>query len=87
VHTDIVRDGGAYVPDLPRLKKGGRFGRLVVPQGFTRLLTLPAFETLAKAMEPEIHDGIEEMSRITIQDGRLSLDPRPSGLTFPREKF
>ena len=79
--TTVMRDGGPFVPDLPRLErlvKGGRFGSLVVPQGFL-LLVLPGFEKLADAYKNELHLGFEEMSRITIADGKLILDPRADG--------
>jgi hypothetical protein len=90
--TSVLRDGGAYLPDVPRferLVKGGRFGQLVIPQGFL-LLVLPSFEKLAKAYETELHQGFEEMSRITLSDGKLILDPRADGgsaLPHPGETF
>lgn len=79
--TTVMRDGGPFVPQLPRLErlvKGGRFGSLVVPQGFL-LLVLPGFEKLADVYKNELHLGFEEMSRITIADGKLILDPRADG--------
>lgn len=79
--TLIMREGGAYFPQLPRLErlaKGGRFGKLVVPQGFL-LAVLPSFEKLAKVYEYELQQGFEEMSRITVADGKLILDPRADG--------
>jgi hypothetical protein len=77
--TTVLRDGGAFLPELPRaerLVKGGRFGQLVVPQGFL-LLVLPAFEKLAASYAKELELGFEEMTRITLSDGKLVLDPRP----------
>lgn len=79
--TTVLRDGGAFLPELPRaerLVKGGRFGQLVVPQGFL-LLVLPAFEKLAASYAEELALGFEEMTRITLSDGKLVLDPRPDG--------
>lgn len=79
--TTVMRDGGPFLPDLPRTErivKGGRFGQLVVPQGFL-LLVLPAYEKLATAYQKELELGFEEMSRITMSDGKLVLDPRPEG--------
>ena len=79
--TTVMRDGGPFLPQLPRterLVKGGRFGQLVVPQGFL-LLVLPAYEKLATAYRKELELGFEEMSRITMSDGKLVLDPRPDG--------
>jgi hypothetical protein len=79
--TTVMRDGGPMIPQLPRterLVKGGRFGQLVVPQGFL-LLVLPAYQKLAAAYQKELELGFEEMSRITMSDGKLVLDPRPDG--------
>ncbi len=79
--TTVMRDGGPMIPQLPRAErivKGGRFGQLVVPQGFL-LLVLPAYEKLATAYQKELELGFEEMSRITMSDGKLVLDPRPDG--------
>jgi hypothetical protein len=79
--TTVMRDGGPFLPQVPRterLVKGGRFGQLVVPQGFL-LLVLPAYEKLAAAYQKELELGFEEMSRIKMSDGKLVLDPRPDG--------
>jgi hypothetical protein len=82
--TNIIRDGGTYFPQMPdspiaqRLLKGGRFGQLVVPQGFSHLV-LPSFAKLAGVYKTELSSAFEEMARITIEDGTLVLDPRPDG--------
>jgi hypothetical protein len=79
--TTVMRDGGPFLPQVPRTErivKGGRFGQLVVPQGFL-LLVLPAYEKLAALYQKELELGFEEMSRITMSDGKLVLDPRPDG--------
>lgn len=79
--TSILRDGGPMLPQAPRLErlvKGGRFGKLVVPQGFL-LLVLPSFEKLAALYREELRLGFEEMSRVRITEGKLLLDPRPEG--------
>ena len=79
--TTVLRDGGPFLPEVDRLAKlvkGGRFGQLVVPQGFL-LLVLPAYEQLAALYRKELELGFEEMSRITLADGKLILDPRPGG--------
>lgn len=75
VFTEIHPQGGPYHPDFPHPPKGGRFGKLVVPQGFIHLV-LPAFEKLAAQFPAEIELGLREMSRITLEDGRIVLDPR-----------
>ena len=82
--TNVIRNGGTYFPQMPespiaqKLLKGGRFGQLVVPQGFSHLV-LPSFEKLAGIYKSELSNAFEEMARITIDDGKLVLDPRPDG--------
>jgi len=84
VITEVHMDGGPYHASMPKPPRGGRFGKLVVPQGFL-LLVRPAYEKLVPLFKEEIRLGFEEMARIKIQKGRLVLDPRepssdPSGL-------
>ncbi len=74
--TQVHLHGGPYHEDLPQPTRGGRFGQLVVPQGFL-LLVMPSFKELAARFPEEIRLGFEEMSRITIKEDRLVLDPRP----------
>ncbi len=87
--THIIRDGGTFFPQVPdtllaeKVVKGGRFGQLVVPQGFL-ILILPSINKLADAYHSELHDGFEEMVRIQIEEGKLVLDPRPGGSALPR---
>lgn len=76
VRTIIERHGGPYSPDLPNPMRGGRFGQLMVPQGFL-MLVVPAYAKLADAYREEIHLAFEEMARIRIEPNRLVLDPRP----------
>lgn len=84
VETLVDLNGGP-MPLLSIVDRGGRFGRLVVPQGFL-LLVRPAFIALAEQYPEEIRTGFEEMSRIRIEKGALHLDPRfdqgPSMLDF-----
>lgn len=86
IERTVLRDGGEFFAEAPRLKRGGRFGRLVVPQGFL-LLVLPSFEKLAEVYREEISEGIEEMARITIEEDKLVLDPRPDGGQSSLEGF
>ena len=85
VFTEVQLHGGPYDhTTLPLPPRGGRFGKLVVPQGFL-LLVVPAYARLADLFRDEIHLGFEEMSRVKIEKGRLILDPRdpsddPTGL-------
>jgi len=76
IGTEVLLHGGPYHEILPHPTRGGRFGKLVVPQGFL-LLVLPAYQKLAVVFTEEIHLGFEEMSRITIEKKRLILNPQP----------
>jgi len=79
VLTEVQLQGGPYHEALPQPLRGGRFGRLVVPQGFL-LMVLPAYQQLVPLFSDEIHLGFEEMAHVKIEKHRLLLDPRePSG--------
>lgn len=73
--TEVRPHGDPYHPDFPKLMKGGRFGQLVVPQGFM-ILVLPAYKKLAEIFPEEIELAFREMSRIRIEEGHIVLDPR-----------
>lgn len=73
--TEINFHGGPFHKYLPFPKCGGRFGQLPVPQGFL-LLVMPSYKNLAAAFPEELRLGFEEMTRIKIEKGRLTLDPR-----------
>ena len=75
VQTEVQLHGGPYHPSIPFPPRGGRFGKLVVPQGFLHLV-LPAFEKLPPLFHDEIELGISRMSRVKIEKNRLILDPR-----------
>jgi hypothetical protein len=74
IETHIDLDGGP-MPVFSFVSRGGRFGKLVVPQGFL-LLVRDSFAGLAAQYPEEIRLGFEEMSRIRIEKGALVLDPR-----------
>lgn len=79
VRTEIHRHGGPYHENLPKPMRGGRFGRLIVPQGFL-ILVMPAYAKLAEIYHQEIRLAFEEMARIRIEPGRLLLESRePAG--------
>lgn len=80
VVTELHRDGGPFIDSLPKLKKGGRFGRLVVPQGLL-VLEIPALTELKDLFATEIALGMGQTraSRISIDDGGLKIDPRVPG--------
>ena len=83
VFTEVLLHGGPYDhTTLPLPPRGGRFGKLVVPQGFL-LLVVPAYERLADLFRDEIHLGFEEMAHVKIENGRLVLDPRETSGEHP----
>ena len=86
-NTEGVLHGGPYIKDLP-LNRGGRFGQLVVPQGFL-LMVLPAFQKLAEAYKDELDLAFGHMARIRIEKEKLILDPRAPGdlMTAPGGSF
>jgi hypothetical protein len=75
VETLVHLDGGPFHASLPKPPRGGRFGSLVVPQGFL-ILVMPAYEKLAALLQEERRLGFEEMARIHIEKGKLVLNPR-----------
>ena len=75
IRTDVRPQGGPFHPDFPKLLKGGRFGQLVVPQGFLYLV-LPAYRNLAGAFPEEIELAFTKMSRFRMEEGQITLDPR-----------
>lgn len=74
VQTHIDIDGGVMA-GLPFLRQGGRWGRLLLPQGFM-VFVRPSYAALAAVFSEEIRLGFEEMARVQIGDGVLELDPR-----------
>jgi hypothetical protein len=78
LQTAVPLHGGPYHPQIPIPNKGGRFGKLVVPQGFL-ILVLPEFQKLSKVFEEEIELGINRMARVRIEKNRLVLDPNTPG--------
>lgn len=85
--TEGVLHGGPYLQDIP-LNRGGRFGQLVVPQGFLHLV-LPSFANLAAVYKDEIDLALGRMARIRIEKDKLILDPREPGdlMTSPGSSF
>jgi hypothetical protein len=75
LRTEVGLHGGPYGAGLARPLKGGRFGRLVVPQGFL-ILVMPAYRAFAQSCREEIRLAFEEMARVRIEPGRLVLDSR-----------
>lgn len=75
ITTQIHLHGGGFHESVPVPKKGGRIGKLMVPQGFL-LLVMPEFRKIATLFDEEIELGFQRMARIDIQDGRLMLDPK-----------
>lgn len=90
IDTRISRNGGRYKENMKRPNKGGRFGQLVVPEGFLYLV-LPSFNSLvgvyrdSESIEPSKEiDFIEQMARVRIEEGKLVLDPRANTMILPQ---
>lgn len=75
VVTEIRLHGGPFFKDYANPTKGGRFGQLVVPQGFL-ILVMPAYRTLAAQFTEEIDLAFSRMTSISIENDRITLDPR-----------
>lgn len=84
IQTAFMLNGGPYHSNLPYPPRGGRIGRLVVPQGFILLLR-PALSSLAQEFRGEIELGFRDndMERITIEEGKLILAPRSMDFEMP----
>lgn len=78
----VVLHGGPYLDALSGLNRGGRFGRLVVPQGYLHLVK-SAFFGVGEACSKELHLAFEEMEAQRIEDGRLILVPPKAGIHDP----
>lgn len=74
LRTELNIHGGRYAPWLPFPPRGGRFGSLVVPQGFLRLI-MPAYTSMVDQLEPEV-SKFTTMTTLRIVDKKLEFDPR-----------
>jgi len=78
--TEVELHGGPFHPDFPNPPRGGRFGKLTIPQGFL-ILVMPAYRELAAEFTEEIDMAFSKMSRIKIEKDNIVLDPRePLGM-------
>lgn len=75
ISTHIHLHGGGFHESLPEPTRGGRFGRLTVPQGFL-ILVMKDFEKIAELFQAEIDLGFKRMAQIRIEDKRIMLDPK-----------
>ena len=82
VETSVHLDGGPFHANLPKPPRGGRFGSLVVPQGFL-ILVMPSYEKMAALFKEEKALAFEEMARIHIEKGKLVLNPREPADAIP----
>ncbi len=74
ISTEVYLHGGPYHESIPMLTRGGRLGKLVVPQGFLVLL-MPEFRKLAAVFEQELNLSFQQMARMQMSEGALVLDP------------
>lgn len=72
---EVLLHGGPIAEFFPALKRGGRFGRLTVPQGYLYLVK-PAFFQLGEIYQEELELAFRKMHGIRLEDGRVVLTPR-----------
>jgi hypothetical protein len=86
ITTQIHLHGGGFSDLVTIPTRGGRFGQLIVPQGFL-IMVMPDFRKIAEIFEPEINLGFRQMAMIKIEDKRLVLDPKqPARTEGPRDQ-
>lgn len=71
---EVLLHGGPIADFFPALKRGGRFGKLTVPQGYLYLVK-PAFFQLGDVYKKEIDMAFRKMHGIRIEEDRLILTP------------
>ncbi len=74
LRTEVLLHDGPFHAVVPYLRRGGQYGRLVVPQGYIYLVQ-PAYTELANVCRDEIRLAFEEMAGISIEEDRLVLNP------------
>lgn len=72
----VLLHAGPISKFVPVLKRGGRFGKLTVPQGYIHLVK-PAFFQLGDVYKDELDLIFRKMHDIQIKDGEIILTPRP----------
>ena len=79
---EVLMHGGPIAKFFPALKRGGRFGRLTVPQGYIYLVK-PAFYQLGTVYEEELEMAFRKMHDIRVEDGQVVLTPSPAITKVP----
>ena len=74
---EVLLHGGPLVEFFPLLKRGGRFGRLTVPQGYIHLVK-PAFFQLGEVCDEELGIAFRKMHDISVEEGQVVFTPSPS---------
>jgi len=80
-----IPHGGPITRFFPPLKRGGRFGKLTVPQGYLHLVK-PCFFQLGEVYKQELQLSFKQMHDIRLEHGKAVLSPRPpmaSSLDLP----
>ena len=72
---EVVLHGGPMTRFFPPLKRGGRFGRLSVPQGYLYLVK-PTFFQLGDLYQEELEMAFRKMHDIRLEEGKIVLTPR-----------
>ena len=74
LRTELILHDGPFHSAIPYFRRGGRYGSLLVPQGYLYLVQ-PAYAELANVCREELRLGFEEMVGIQIEEDRLILNP------------
>ena len=74
LRTEVLLHDGPFHSTVPYLRRGGRYGKLVVPQGYIYMIQ-PAYTELAEVCRDEIRLAFEEMAGISIEENQLVLNP------------
>lgn len=72
---EIQFHGGEFIKNSSLPPRGGRFGKLTVPQGFLYLV-MSDFNKLKDALKDEVELGVQRMSLIKFENQRIVFDPR-----------
>lgn len=72
---EVILHGGPIANFFTPLKRGGRFGRLTVPQGYLYLVK-PCFFQLGETCGKELEMAFGKMHSIRLEEGKLVLTPR-----------
>lgn len=77
-------NNGPFLEAVPMPRRGGRLGKLTVPEGFL-MFVLPSYKQLAELYRREIRLAFQEMSEVRFEKGRITLTPWPKTAGVPSQ--